>query len=306
MSTFESSSSFVAPVAARTSTTTTTRAAGLRKKTHNHRALTINTSPTYQRAKPYFDSSAAAVDSDEEEERIRVNLMPIVEEEYHYHAWESDVDNHHNYDNAVNITVQLGIIDAVRDAFQRAKKTAHVVEKRSRQILPAITILALFCMLVVFGGSVATTSSSSSTMGRNTLSPSGRSMRALWTPPVVNEVVAGASRVDTPPSSVIGRRVARAASFTMKTAPSPASAATGGQGYQPRQPVPLSPSPIAQAADLVVASPPSGTVSAKFRLLYVYGQEQREVQKKHQEPEEKQQEHEHPDDLAALFNGARV
>lgn len=298
MSNFESSSSFVAPVA------TTTRASktGLRK-THNHRALTINTSPTYY-AKTHDTSSRfvdpSAIDSDEEEERIRVNLVPIVDE-YHYQAWETDVDQHDNSNGndcttttAVNITVQLGIVDAVRDAFQRAKKTVAAIEKRSRQILPALTILAVFCMLVIFGATSTSTSSSSSTI----LAPSGRSMRALWTPPAAfaNDMIAAAAagRVDTPPSSVIGRRVARAASYTQKSTPS-----AGAEGYQPRQPVPLSPSPLAAApaAEVVVASPPSGTLSAKFRLLYVYGEEQQQMKKR--------EEHEHPDDLAALFNGGR-
>lgn len=295
MSTFESSSSFVAPAAAARTSTNTTRASGLRK-THNHRALTINTTPTYQRANPYY-YEGSDLDSDEEEERIRVNLMPIVDE---YQTWESEVNHQENAAPAVNISVQLGIVDAARNTLKRAKKTLGA----SRQILPALTLLAVFFMLVTFGGSIATSSPSSTR-----LAPSGRSMRItsmpIWAPPA-NDAIAGPSRVDTPPTTIIGR-AARAASVTMRNTPvaslAPVPAPEENYGKQPRQPVPISPSPNAQAAADVVARPPSGTVSAKFRLLYVYGEEQQP--EKRQAVEQEQHEHEHPDDLAALFNGGQ-
>jgi hypothetical protein len=315
MSTFESSSSFAAPAAARS---ISTRASGLRK-THNRNALTINTTPT-DHTKPYFE-----VDSDEEEERIRVALVPVVDEQQqHYYSWRSESDevNNNNDNNAINVTIQFGWIGTVRNAFARVKKNLVLVtaEKNHRRVLSAITIFALFFLVVMFGGSVtaANTMASASTGGIGIIAPpSGRSMRIvpevrtipIWSPPPANananvnnnngqqDSVPSPSR--QPPSSVVGR-AARAASVTRRSMSPSEPVQEGG-------PVPISPSfprVHVDAPDFVVpVNPPYGTMSAKFRLLYVYKGQQLQPQVG-REPEKR--EHDHPENLAALFNGGRL
>lgn len=293
MSTFESSSSFVAPAASRF--ISTTRSSGLRK-TQNRNVLTVDTtSPTYH-----------TVDSDEEEERIRVALVPAADE--HYYSLKGESDEDHN--NAISVTIQFGWIATVRNAFTRMKKSLTATEEKSyRRVLSAMTIFTLFFLVVMFGGSVtaANTMVSGSTIGV-IAPPSGGSMRIIpdlgtipiWSPPPAkakandNSNNVQPSPSHEPPSSV--GRVARAASVTRRSmAPS----------EQLRGPVPISPSsyppsPRGEAAEFVIpVNPPYGTMSAKFRLLYVYRQQR-------QAGESEKREHEHPDNLAALFNDGRV
>ena len=277
MSTFESSSSFVAPVAAPSAST---RATGLRK-THNHNPLTIST------AFPHHTKPLVEVDSDEEEERIRVALAPVLDERYSSLKGESDT--------AISFTIQFGWIGAIRNAFARAKKSFEAAEKGHHRVLSAFTIFALFFLVVMFGSSVA----ANAVGNDDIITPSGSSMRITPQVPVipilpprrkanyVRDDVPSSSR--QPPSSM-----GRAARITFVTPPSVPPSELQGQA-----PLPILPSPRVEAADIIIpVNPPYGTMSAKFRLLYVRNQ-----QPQQQPPQPARQ---HPDDLAILFNGGHL
>jgi len=268
MSTFESSSSFVAPVAARSAST---HAKALRK-TYNYNALTINTTPTYH-AKPYFE-----VYSDDDEERIRVALTPIVDEQ-HYAMLNSESDED---STAINVTIQFGWIGTVRNALARVKKSLAVLseqkQKHHQRVLSAFILFALFFLVVIFGGSMAATNT---VLNRAIITPSGSSTRVIPQAPMMPIFVGRAARV-----SPVARRNTPPHSDELHEQQDPLSS--------------TSPSPrVEEPADAVThATPPYGTVSAKFRSLYL-----RTLEQQQRGPEKR--ERWHPGNLAVLFNGGR-
>lgn len=292
MSTFESSSSFVAPVAARSAST---RAKALRK-TYNYNALTINTTPTYH-AKPYFE-----VYSDDDEERIRVALTPIVDEQ-HYSMLNSEPDED---STAINVTIQFGWIGTVRNALARVEKSLSEQKQKHHQhyhrVLSAFILFALFFLVVIFGGSMAATNT---VLNRAIITPSGSSTRVIPQAPMMpiltqpyakaNNIVpreVAQSPSHEPPSSV--GRAARISPVARRNTPPHFD-----ELHEQQDPLSsTSPSPrVEEPADAVThATPPYGTVSAKFRSLYL-----RNLEQQQREPEKR--ERWHPGNLAVLFNG---
>jgi len=301
MSTFESSSSFAAPVATRS---VSTRAKALRK-TYNYNALTINTTPTYH-ATPYFE-----VCSDEEEERIRVALTPIVDEQ-HYSMLNSESDED---STAINVTIQFGWIGTVRNALARVKMSLAALSEQKQKhhqhyhrVLSAFIIFALFFLVVMFGGSMAATNT---VLNHAIITPSGSSTRIIPHAPlmpilppssakanIVPRVVAQ-SPSHEPPSSV--GRAARASAVMRRSTPPPSDELHEQQELLSS----TSPSPHVEApADAVIpVIPPYGTVSVKFRALYLRNLEQQHPQLEQQQRERGKRERWHPGNLAILFNG---
>ncbi|KAF8307758.1 hypothetical protein DL93DRAFT_2101111 [Clavulina sp. PMI_390] len=307
MSNFESSSSssFTAPVALYSPSSP--RQHSPRKGSLNHRSLSIDTSPisnfipiqAYHFAHPRAFGRASKPRTDTLNEKV--SLYPLD---------GSHEDEDEDEGTQVNITIQCGIVDTIRNAFK---------QMRSRQFASALLIFVLFAVLVLFGGSMSLRHPAYSDNGARApipagrlAAPSGRASMRIWSPPAPHVRGYDDVAVDVDMPLVYGRG-ARAA-FTHSTHPSHhSSPRTPTDPQQPPEPLPASPSALdirapAPSPRVRVFDSPAIVIgaragvdtdfdiddhvmSAKFRLLYV------------EDVVSEPREHGHPDDVAALFNG---